>query len=40
MTYTNNYSSPLGDITLAGNENGLSGLWFDGQKYFAATLPK
>ena len=40
MTYTNNYSSPLGGITLAGNENGLSGLWFDGQKYFAGQVVK
>jgi methylated-DNA-[protein]-cysteine S-methyltransferase len=32
------YQSPLGYITLAGNEQGLAGLWFDGQKYFGATL--
>lgn len=27
--------SPLGLITLAGDENGLSGLWLEGQKHFA-----
>ena len=32
------YESPLGGITLAGDGNALTGLWFDGQKYFADTL--
>ena len=32
------YSSPLGGITAAGDEKGLCGLWFDGQKYFGSTL--
>ncbi len=32
------YKSPLGEMTLAGSEEGLSGLWFDGQKYFGSTL--
>ena len=27
--------SPLGEITLAGNENALCGLWFAGQKHFS-----
>ncbi len=31
---------PLGGILLAADEEGLTGLWFDGQKYFARTLPK
>ena len=39
MTYTYNYPSPLGDILLAADEVGLTGLWFVGQKYFANTLP-
>lgn len=39
MFYTNKYNSPIGDITLASNGNELTGLWFDGQKYFADTLP-
>lgn len=38
MQYTSKYQSPIGGITLAGDETGLTGLWFDGQKYFAATL--
>lgn len=32
--------SPLGPLTLAGEKEALTGLWFDGQKYFAATLPR
>lgn len=40
MEYTYHYNSPLGGIMLAGCEDGLTGLWFDGQKYFAATLSK
>ncbi len=38
MDYTHHYASPLGGITLASNGEGLTGLWFDGQKYFADTL--
>lgn len=32
------YDSPLGGITLACDEKGLTGLWFDGQKYFGGGL--
>ena len=32
------YASPLGGITLAGDGEALVGLWFDGQKHFAAGL--
>ncbi len=39
MTFLYNYSSPLGEITMAGEENALTGLWLEGQKYFAAALP-
>ena len=39
MVYTCKYHSPLGDILLAADEVGLTGLWFEGQKYFANTLP-
>lgn len=39
MVYTCKYKSPLGDILLAADEVGLTGLWFTGQKYFADTLP-
>ena len=38
MTYTQHYDSPLGGILLAGDDVGLTGLWFDGQKYFARGL--
>lgn len=34
MHYVDHYASPLGGITLAGNGQELTGLWFDGQKYF------
>ena len=39
MDYTYSYLSPLGGITLASDGNILTGLWFDGQKYFGSTLP-
>ena len=38
MNYTAHYDSPIGGITLASDGIALSGLWFDGQKDFAATL--
>ena len=40
MMYTYHYSSPLGGITLSSNGTELTGLWFDGQKYFGDTLEK
>ncbi len=40
MMYTCHYASPLGGITLASNGTALTGLWFDGQKYFGNTLPR
>ena len=39
MTFIQYYDSPLGGILLAADEIGLTGLWFDGQKYFARDLP-
>ena len=39
MYFTAHYASPLGGITLASDGEALTGLWFDGQKYFADTLP-
>lgn len=39
MVYTCTYESILGNILLAADEIGLTGLWFEGQKYFANTLP-
>jgi methylated-DNA-[protein]-cysteine S-methyltransferase len=38
MDFTAHYQSPLGGITLASDGDALIGLWFDGQKHFAATL--
>ena len=38
MTYTQHYDSPLGGILLTADDVGLTGLWFDGQKYFARGL--
>lgn len=38
MQYTAAYPSPLGDILLASDGSALTGLWFQGQKYFARTL--
>ena len=32
------YSSPLGGITLASDGSSLTGMWFDGQKYFPHKL--
>ena len=34
------YPSPIGSITISSNGTALTGLWFDGQKYFAQTLSK
>ncbi|MDE7328029.1 MAG: methylated-DNA--[protein]-cysteine S-methyltransferase [Lachnospiraceae bacterium] len=36
--YINHYQSPVGGILLAADETGLTGLWFDGAKYYAAGL--
>lgn len=35
MEYMCRYESPLGSMILAADETGLTGLWFEGQKYFA-----
>ena len=40
MIYTQHYDSPLGGILLSADETGLTGLWFDGAKYFAKGLPR
>ncbi|WP_346696501.1 methylated-DNA--[protein]-cysteine S-methyltransferase [Barnesiella viscericola] len=36
--YKSEYLSPLGPMTMAGDGECLTGLWFDGQKYFPAPL--
>lgn len=38
MQYTSKYKSPLGEIVIAADERGLTGLWFVGQKYFGLYL--
>ena len=38
MIYTQHYDSLLGGILLAADETGLTGLWFDGEKYYADNL--
>ena len=40
MQYTSHYHSPLGDILLAADDTGLTGSWFEGQKYYALNLDK
>lgn len=40
MQYTSKYQSPLGEIMIAADEKGLTGLWFVGQKYFGLYLDK
>ena len=37
-SYINHYHSSLGSITLASDGEALTGLWFDGQKYFPHKL--
>lgn len=39
MTVTGHYTSPLGEILLAADERGLTGLWLEGQKSDRAGLP-
>ena len=38
MQYITHYQSPIGGILLAADEAGLTGLWFDGEKYYADHL--
>lgn len=38
MECVHHYVSPLGGITAASDGSALTGLWFDGQRYFADTL--
>lgn len=33
------YDSPVGQLTIAGDERGLAGLWLECQKYFGGTVP-
>ncbi len=38
MQFISHYQSPIGGILLAADETGLTGLWFDGAKYYADHL--
>lgn len=38
MQYTNIYHSPMGNLLLAADDIGLTGIWFEGGKYYAAGL--
>ncbi len=38
MTYVYHYDSPLGGITVSSSGREITGLWFDGQKYFGSVL--
>ena len=40
MQYVSYYDSPLGRILIAASDEGLTGLWFEGQKYYALRLDK
>lgn len=40
MYYIARYLSPIGGITVASEGKDIAGLWLDGQKYFADTLPR
>lgn len=40
MYYCTHFNSPLGDILIAGNETGITGLWIEGQKYTEKTMPE
>lgn len=40
LWYTTEYASPLGQLLLASDGTALTGLWFYGQKHFAALLDR
>lgn len=40
MIYITEYKSPIGEITLAAENDKLTGLWIEGQKYFMEHLKK
>lgn len=39
FTYVTRLPSPLGEITLSSDGEALTGLWLEGQRFFARTLP-
>lgn len=38
MQYVDHYDSPIGRMTLCADGTCLTGLWFDGQRYYGSTL--
>ncbi len=38
MNYTGKYTSPLGEMLIASDDTGITGVWFSGQKYYASNL--
>ena len=38
MTYICKMNSPVGPLTMASDGQSITGLWLEGQKYYAATL--
>ncbi len=40
MQYTTMYQSPIGEILLTADEIGLTGLWFDTEKFYTDSLEK
>lgn len=38
MIYITQYTSPIGELTLSSNADKLTGIWFEGQKYYGSTL--
>jgi methylated-DNA-[protein]-cysteine S-methyltransferase len=38
MYYTTTYTSPVGQVLLASDEDNLIGAWIEGQKYYGGTL--
>jgi len=38
MTYIHKMNSPISKITIASDGQSITGLWLEGQKYYAATL--
>jgi methylated-DNA-[protein]-cysteine S-methyltransferase len=39
MIYTSEYRSPLGSITLACDDEAITGLWFEDSRHYGDTLP-
>lgn len=39
MLYCTYYDSPVGRLLLAADENALTGVWMEKQKYYAAAMP-